>query len=164
MRTTGDIRVLYELRPAAMEAMTLAQFATQYRVLKPSRETHFRSAYEKTVSEIDPATRVGPDSSDLIAGPSNMAAPLSMKLRNEKIMVKRSRGEKAVPHFLYSGAVNRYANRLLFSPWRELESLDVEREEIETATERQARLELFPMGVFENCQEDSDVDSEDDLE
>ena len=56
-----------------------------------------------------------------------------------------------------------YANRLLFSPWRELESLDVKREEIETATERQARLELFPMGVFENCQEDS-VDSEDDLE
>ena len=116
------------------------------------------------MAEIDPLTRVGPDSLDLIAGPSNRAAPLSMKLRNEKIMVKRSRGENAVPHLLYSATLNKYANRLLFSPWRELESLDVEREEIETATERQARLDLFPMGVFENCQEDSDVDAEDDLE
>ena len=164
MRTTGDIRVLYEMRPAAMEAMTLAQFATQYRVLMPSRETHRRSAYEKTVAEIDPATKVGPDSSELIAGTSDRAAPVSMRLRNEKIMVKRSRGENAVPYFLYSGAVNRYANRLLFSPWRELESLDVEREDIETARERQTRLELFPMGVFENCQEDSDVDDKGDLE
>ena len=107
---------------------------------------------------------MGPNSSDLMAGFSNAAAPVSMRLRNEKIMVKRSRGENAVPHLLYSGALNRYANRLLFSPWRELESLDVDREDIETATERQARLELFPMGVFENCQEDSDVDNEDDLE
>ena len=121
-------------------------------------------AYENTVAEIDPVTRVGPDSSDLIAGPSNRAAPLSMKLRNEKIMVKRSRGENAVPLLLYSGALNRYANRLLFSPWRELESLDVDREDIETATERQARLELFPMGVFGNCPENGDVDGQDELE
>ena len=109
---------------------------------------------KKTVADIDPVTRVGPDSSDLIAGPSNRAAPLSMKLRNEKIMVKRSRGENAVPLLLYSGALNRYANRLLFSPWRELESLDVDREDIESARERQARLELFPMGVFADLQED----------
>ena len=154
MRTTGDIRVLYEMRPASMEAMTLAQFATQYMILKPSRETHRRLSYENTVAEIDPATKVGPESSDMIAGFPNRAAPLSMKLRNEKIMVKRSRGENAVPLLLYSGALSRYANRLLFSPWRELESLDVDREEIETATERQARLELFPMGVFGTCQED----------
>ena len=121
-------------------------------------------AYENTVAEIDPVTRVGPDSSDLIAGPSNRAGPLSMKLRNEKIMVKRSRGENAAPLLLYSGALNRYANRLLFSPWRELESLDVDREEIETATERQARLELFPMGVFADLQETVDIGGEDDLE
>ena len=163
MRTTGDIRVLYEMRPAAMEAMTLAQFATQYIVLMPNRETHRRLSYENIVAEIEPATKVGPDSADLIAGSSNRAAPLSMRLRNEQIMVKRSRGENAVPHFLYSGVLNRYANRLLFSPWRELESLDVDREDIETATERQARLELFPMGVFGNCPEDTDVD-EDNLE
>ena len=118
----------------------------------------------KTVAEIDPATRVGPDSSDMIAGPSNGVAPLSMKLRNEKIMVKRSRGENAVPHLLYSGALNRYANRLLFSPWRELESLDVDREDFETATERQARLELFPMGVFADLHEDIDIDGKEDLE
>ena len=46
----------------------------------------------------------------------------------------------------------------------ELESLDVDREDIETATERQARLELFPMGVFANLQEDVDIGGEDDLE
>ena len=164
MRTTGDIRVLYEMRPAAMEAMTLAQFATQYTIIMPSRETHRRLPFEKTVAEIDPVTKVGPESSDFIAGPSNRAAPLSMKLRNEKVMVKRSRGENAVPLFLYSGALNRYANRLLFSPWRELESLDVDREDIETATERQARLELFPMSVFAHLQEDIDFGGKDDLE
>ena len=167
MRTTGDIRVLYEMRPAAMETMTLAQFATQYVELKRRTglcETQRRLAYENTVAEIDPVTRVGPDSLDLIAGPSNRPAPLSMKLRNEKIMVKRSRGENAVPLLLYSGAVNKYANRLLFSPWRELESLDVDREEIETATERQARLELFPMSVFAHLQEDIDFGGKDDLD
>jgi len=77
-------------------------------------------------------------------------------------MVKRSRGENAVPLLLYSGTLNKYANRLLFSPWRKLEALDVEREEFETAREQQARLELFPMGVFDK--EDSDVDCEDALE
>ena len=56
VRTTGDVRVLYEMRPVTMEAMTLAQFATQYIVQKPSRETHRRSSYEKTVAEIDPST------------------------------------------------------------------------------------------------------------
>ena len=164
MRTTVDIRVLYEMRPAAMEAMTLVEFATRYRVLKPSRETHFRLAYENTVAEINPATKVGPDSLDKIAGSPSRAAPVSMRLRNEKIMVKRRRGENAVPLFLFSAGLNRYANRLLFSPWRELETLNVDREEIETDTERAARLELFPMGVFGQCQEESDVDGEDVME
>ena len=164
LRTTGDIRVLYEMRPVAMEVMTLAQFAIQYRVLEPSRETHRRLSYENTVAEIDPATKVGPDSSELIAGTPHRAAPVAMRLSNEKIMVKRTHGENAVPLFLYSEALNRYANRLLFSPWRELESLDVDREDIETATERQARLELFPTGVFLICPEDTDVDDSDGLE
>ena len=86
-----------------------------------------------------------------------------MKLRNDKIMVKRSRGENAVPLFLHSGGLNRYANRVLFSPWREQESLNVDREEIETAEEEAVRLKLFPMGVFGNCPEDSDVDGKDDM-
>ena len=164
MRITSDIRVLYEMRPPAMEAMTLVEFATRYIVLKPSRETHRRLSYENTVAEIDHATRVGPDSLDMIAGSPNTAAPVSMKLKNEKIMVKRSRGENAVPLLLHSGGLNRYANRLLFSPWRELETLDVDREEIETDTEQAVRLELFPMGVFGQCQEESDVDGEDVME
>ena len=161
MRTTGDMRTLYEMRPLSMEAMTLAQFATQYTVLMPNRETHRTLSYEKTVAEIDPATKVGPDSSDSIAGSSNRAAPLSFRLENDKIMVKRSRGEDAVPRLLYSGALNKYANRLLFCPWRELESLTVNREDTETDTERDTRLEIFPMGVFQDCQDESDGDGED---
>ena len=143
-----------------MEALTLAQFATQYTVLKPSRETHRTLSYEQTVSEIDPATMVGPDSSDSIAGSSNSAAPVSMRLRDDKIMVKRSRGENAVPRLLYSGALNKYTNRLLFSPWRELELLDVNREHFETVREQEARLQLFPMSVFQICQEESDGEGE----
>ena len=46
--------------------MSLAQLATEYRILKPSRETHFKRAYDKTVGEIDPTTGVGPDSSEMI--------------------------------------------------------------------------------------------------
>ena len=42
--------------------------------------------------------------------------------------------------------------------------MDVDREEIETATEKAVRLELFPMGVFGQCQEESDVDGEDVME
>ena len=162
MRTTGDIRTLYEMRPESLESMTLAQFATQYRVLKPEADRIL--TYENTVAEIEPATKKGPDSSDSIAGSPNIAAPLSMRLRNEKIMVKRSRGENAVPHLLHSGAVNKYANRLLFSPWRELESLNVTREDIETDREQEARLQIFPMSVFQICQEENDRESEDDSE
>ena len=52
----------------------------------------------------------------------------------------------------------------MFCPWRELESLDVDREDFETARERQARLELFPMSVFAHLQEDIDFGDKDDLD
>ena len=38
MRTTGDIRVLYELRPMVTDPMPLAQLACEYRILKQSCE------------------------------------------------------------------------------------------------------------------------------
>ena len=156
MRTTGDIRILYELRPMVADPMSLAQLATEYRILEPSRETHRPLVYAKTVGEIDPETRVGPDSSGFIAGSLYRAAPKSMKLTNGKIMIRRSCGANAVPHLLYSGAVNRYSNTLLFNPWRELESIRVDQEDIETAAQRQIRLELFPRSVFQICKDESD--------
>ena len=165
MRTTGDIRVLYELRPVSMEAMCLAQFATQYRILNPSQESHYKEAYDKIVGEIDPLTGVGPDSPEYIAGTSNRAAPSSIKLRNGKIMVKRSIRAYAVPHLLYSGAVNKYSNIILWCPWRELESITcLEQEEIESATQRQTRLELFPLGVFQICQDEQGGEEDENLD
>ena len=158
IRTAGDIRILYEMRPLApnTDSMCLAEFATDYRILEPSRETHRPLAYAKTVGEIDPETRVGPDSSGFIAGSLNRAAPKSMKLTNGKIMIKRSCG--AIPHLLYSGAVNRYSNTLLFSPWRELESIRVDQEDIETAAQKLTRLELFPRSVFQVCTDEGEGD------
>ena len=155
MRTSGDIRVLYELRPLVTDSMPLGQLACEYRILKPSRD---EKAYDRAVGEIDPTTNVGPDSSTTIAGALNRA-PTSMKLGNGKIMVKRS-GAGAVPHLLYSGALNRYSNTLLFSPWRELESIRVDQEDIETAAQRQIRLKLFPQGVFQICQDEVDGDED----
>ena len=156
MRTTGDIRVLYELRPMVTDPMPLAQLACEYRVLKPSQD---RKAYERAVGEIDPTTNVGPDSSTTITGALNWA-PISIKLSNGMIMVKRS-GNGAVPNLLYSGALNRYSNTLLFNPWRELESIRVDQEDVETAAQREIRLELFPWSVFKICRDEIDGDEDD---
>ena len=37
VRTDGDIRKLYEMRPAVIKKMTLGQFASEYRLLYPSK-------------------------------------------------------------------------------------------------------------------------------
>ena len=144
------------MRPMATDPMPLAQLACEYRILKPNQD---KKAYDRTLGEIDPTTNVGPDSSTTIAGDLNWA-PTSMKMRDGKILVKRS-DAGAVPLLLYSGALNRYSNTLLFSPWRELESIHVDHEDIETAAQRLARLELFPLSVFQICRDQSDGDEVD---
>ena len=162
IRSTSDVRVLYELRPDSMRDMSLAQFAVQYYVLWPSQETHHTNYYQQTVAAIDPVTKVGPDSSHLIAGsPIFSAAPVSMKLRNEKVMVKRKRDEDAVPQLLYSGALTKYANNVLFNPFTQRESIDATREEFETDNEKETRLELFPMGVFTKLEEEEEEEDGD---
>ena len=162
IRSTSDVRVLYELRPDSMRDMSLAQFAVQYYVLWPSQETHHTNYYQQTVAAIDPVTKVGPDSSHLIAGsPIFSAAPVSMKLRNEKVMVKRKRDEDAVPQLLYSGALTKYANNVLFNPFTQRESIDATREEFETDNEKETRLQLFPMGVFTKLEEEEEEEDGD---
>ena len=126
----------------------------------PSQQAHSQQAYDKTLGEIDPVTRVGPDSSDRIAGHPERAAPHSMRLKNGKIMVKRSRGADAVPHLLYSGAVSKYSNTLLWCPWRELESIRVDQDDDETPAQKEIRLTLFPLSKFQFCKDNSDEDSE----
>ena len=151
-RTTGDVRVAYEGRPDAANSMCLLQFASQYRVIKQNREKQKQEAYEKTVGEIDPNSNVGPGSSDSIAGDYNSVATTSMRLRDGRIMVKRQ-GTNAVPRLLYSGAVNKYTNMLLFEPWRELEAIRCAQRDLETGQQRQRRLELFPLSDFKICQD-----------
>ena len=161
IRTTSDVRVLYEGRPEAANEMCLAQFASQYRLLKDSQQS--RRAYDKIVAEVDPDTGLGPDSADDIAGETGKLAPTSMKLRNSKYMVKRSRGDAALD-LQFSAAVNKYINILLFTPWRELEGIRVRQEEpVETVRQRMRRLALFPLSKFETCREEYDDEEEEEL-
>ena len=82
-----------------------------------------------------------------------------MQLKNGKIMVKRSRGADAVPHLLFSGALSKYSNKLLWSAWRQLGSIRVDQEEIETIQQRETRLTLFPLSAFQYCEDNEDEDN-----
>ena len=158
MRTCSDIRVLYEFRPAAMEPMPLGMFACKYRILKPSRERHSQKAYQKVLDEINPATKVGPNSLDSIPGTSGRRAPRSMMLQDGKVMVKRSKGADAVPWLLPNEFLSKYSSVLMWTPWRELESICVNQEEVETVQQRQTRFDLFPFSVFNFCHDESSDD------
>ena len=82
-----------------------------------------------------------------------------MQLKNGKIMVKRSRGADAVPRLLFSGALSKYSNKLLWSAWRQLGSIRVDQEEIETIQQRETRLTLFPLSAFQYCEDNEDEDN-----
>ena len=104
-----------------------------------------------------------PNTMDNIAGDPGMPAPRSMKLRNSKYMVKRTRGDAALD-LQFSAAVNKYINVLLFTPWRELESIRVHQEEPEeTDKQRERRLALFPLSKFKTCTGESDEEEEEEL-
>ena len=148
LRTVGDVRVLYEGRPEPTEPMSLLEFATEFRMLKPSRDL---AAYEKALGEIDPVTKIGPESDAMIAGTVDIPLPQSIMLKNGKIMVRRSKGAGVVPRLINSGAVNKYTNTLLFSPWRELETIRVRQEELETEAQKKTRLDVFPKSMFPVC-------------
>ena len=76
-------------------------------------------------------------------------------------MVKRKRDEDAVPQLLYSGALTKYANNVLFNPFTQRESIDATREEFETDNEKETRLQLFPMGVFTKLEEEEEEEDGD---
>jgi hypothetical protein len=153
VRTSTDVRILYEKRPARMEAMVLAELASDYRLLHPSSK-----GYEKATSSIDEDTQVGPDSSHVVAGTINLAAPVTMKLSDGKIMKRRQDG-KAVPLLLFSGSLSKHGNQIMFSPWRQLEDVDGSQLEEETDDQRSARLKIFPCSVIPQDEEESDDSS-----
>ena len=88
VRTDGDIRKLYEMRPEPMKQMTLGQFASEYRLLYQSWH-----GYEAAKSTIDEQSKLGPNSRQLVAGTMDIWAPQTMMLSNGGVMKKRD--EKA---------------------------------------------------------------------
>ena len=152
VRIDADIRKLYEMRPAAMKQMTLGQFASEYKLLYPSR-----FGYEAAKSTIDEHSKMGADSDQLIAGTKDFWAPQAMLLLNGGIMKRRN--EKAALSLPHRGKTNKYATMLLWSPWTELESVNGEQDEDETEEQKQRRLSVFPASVFPvHMYEDDSVD------
>ena len=142
VRTEGDVRKLYEHRPARVKDMPLGQLASEYRKIQEGGNG-LESAREK----IDPETGVGPASISPVVGTEDQMAPICMQLTNGTIMQKRS-GPKAILHLLYSGAPGKHGNQLLWSPWQYLENVGREQQEEETDLQKERRLAVFPMSVY----------------
>ena len=153
VRTAGDLRILFENRPDCMNRMALGELVSRYRLLKPSGH-----GYEKAKNSINEDTSVGQECGDLVAGTSDIAAPDTMMLKNEKLM-KRRQGVHAVPNLLYSGCSSKHANQLMWSHWQHLEDVTGEQDEEETENQKRVRLEIFPFSVFPIVKEDGgDID------
>ena len=150
VRTFADVRIQYEHRPDRMRRMVLGEFASKYRLLKPSGH-----GYEKAKSSINEETLIGPLTDQLVAGTSNVAAPETMMLKNGKIM-KRRQDVEAVPILLFSGCSSEFGNELMWSSWRKLEEVTGIQERQETERQKNTRLQVFPLSVFPSVEEDSD--------
>ena len=124
-----------------MKQMTLGQFASEYKLLYPSR-----FGYEAAKSTIDEQSKLGPNSDQLIPGIRDMWAPQTMMLLNGGIMKRRNR--KAALSLSHRGKTNKYATMLLWSPWTALEDVNGEQEEDETGEQKQRRLSIFPASIF----------------
>ena len=150
VRTNSDVRKLYEERPACMQPMRLGQLATEYRLLMPSDR-----GYEKAKNSIDEASNVGPNSDNLVAGTSDIFAPAAMRLASGKLM-KRRTDKKAVPHLQYFGSTSRHGNQLMWTPWKNLEEVTGDQDEMETDDQKRIRLQIFPLSIFPTVHDDSD--------
>ena len=148
VRTSTDVRILYEKRPLRMDRMVLSQFACEYILVHQSKKS-----FEKATSSINEDTQVGPDSNQLVAGTRDLAAPEAMKLSDGRIMKRRQDG-KALPVFQYSGSISKHGSQLMFSPWRRLEDVDGSQEEEETDDQKSVRLEIFPYSVIPFAEEE----------
>ena len=150
---TGDIRTHYENRPEVMERMCLGQLACEYTVLMPSRH-----GYEKAKNSINEDTGVGPNSDVIVAGTSDVFAPKTMMLKNEKIMVRRQEA-MAAPNLLYSGCTSKHGNQLMWSHWETLENVTGEQIEEETESQKSVRQQIFPLSVFPILEDESEEDN-----
>ena len=150
VRTKSDVRILYEMRPPPLSNMVLGYFASNYRRIKPGG-----NGLQAAKDKIDPATGLGPDSSDKVVGDEHLMAPQCMQLTNGDVMVKRS-GKNAVLRLLFDGKARRHGNQVLWSPWQRLEEIrDQDQIQDETQEQKTRRLEVFPMSKEEE-EDDSD--------
>ena len=152
VRTNSDVRKLYEERPELMWPMRLGQLATEYRLLKQSDR-----GYEKAKNSIDEDSNVGPNSNDLVAGTSDLFAPTAMRLKSDKLM-KRKNERKAVPHLQFFGSTSRHGNQLMWEPWKNLEEVTGNQNEVETENQKKTRLQIFPLSIFPTVHDDGDED------
>ena len=136
--SNSDMAKLYTKRPEGVEAMTFAEFATEYYIDRWGNH-----------AIIDPETGLGGESEDVIVGGQTFS-PIYMQLTNRKVVKRRTRGDKAkpVPILLHTNTLDDYGERILFKPWRSKEELLNEASEEEKSRCKQIRLQLFPMGVF----------------
>ena len=145
VRTGTDIRVLYEARPEKYREMTLGEFLSDYRPLKRnSREAD--TANDKIVEMTQSASQA--------TGSEGTTAPQTMLLTNERIVVRRSQGIRAIPHLLYYGITSKYSNCLLWTPWQHLEEVEPHQDEEETDDQKNRRLSIYPMSKFPSSEED----------
>ena len=149
---TADIRTLYENRPELMKRMCLGQLACEYRVLTPRQH-----GYEKAKNSINEDTGVGPNSDVLVAGTSDVFAPKTMMLKNEKILIRRQE-VMAAPNLLYSGCTSKHGNQLMWSHWEKLEDVTGEQIEEETESQKSVREQIFPLSVFPILEDESEED------
>ena len=137
--TNNDFRKLYMKRPFAVEVMTFAEFVISY---------YRKTARQQTV--IDRQSGIGESSGELVqvVGGGNLCAPISMKLRNNIILKRRSDKSKVVPLLLHCNTLDNYGERMLFQPWRNFEELLERQEEEDKEQQKQNRLKIFPMCFF----------------
>ena len=147
VRTGTDIRVLYEARPERCKEMTLGEFLSDYRPLK--RNSREADTANDRISEMT-------QSASQMTGSEGGTAPQTMLLTNERIVVRRSQGIRAVPHLLYHGTTSKYSNCLLWTPWQSLEQVKPQQDEEETDDQKNRRLSTFPMSKFPSSQEDDE--------
>ena len=136
----GDLRKLYAKRPPIMEEMTFAEFVTRY-----YRKQHHQQA------AINPQSDVGDESNEPIVGGS-LRAPFAMKLSNSIIMKKRAEKSRPIPLLVQSKVLDDYGEHILFQPWRNLDEVGQGGCREDKEKQRQNRLELFPLSLFPQSQ------------
>ena len=143
--TNGDLRKLYAKRPEAggVKNMTFGQFIVDYYRMHP-RQTAI----------LDSISGVGEESEEPIVG-GDFRAPVAMKLSNNVIMKKRSVKSRPVPLLLRSKTLDSYGERMLFQPWRDVNELIQPQSEEDKEKQKQTRLQLFPMAIFPEDEEES---------